>query len=192
MSRPVAVVVGCRWLDRSSELAFVVRSIAGAASRSGPVAVLVPGVPDGGTADGAFDLTPLGPPGRLHWPDAVPTDATIIVDELTPDLAAVLDRGEPAAVSFLAATGVTPRAEWHRLRPVGGDDPLDVHVPVNRLAERHRHHGFGFTGYVLVLGDRRGGHGEPPPAAAWVSAAFNEAEVAHLQRTLDGPGDPAS
>jgi hypothetical protein len=173
----VAVVVGCHWLDRPSELAFVVRSMAGAASRGGPVAVLVPDVPDGRTADGAFDLTPLGPPGALRWPDAVPTDTTVIVDELTPDLAALVDPVEPAAVSFLAATGVTPRPGWHHLRAVGGDDPLDVHVPVNRLAERHRHHGFGFTGYVLVLGDRRGGHGEPPPAAAWVSAAFNEADV---------------
>ena len=52
-----------------------------------------------------------------------------------------------------------------------------MHVPVNRLAERHRHHGFGFTDYLLVLSDRRGGGEAPPPAAAWVSAGFPDADV---------------
>ena len=55
--------------------------------------------------------------------------------------------------------------------------PMGVHVPVNRLAERHRHHGFGFTDYLLVLSDRTGDHRRPPPAAAWLSAAFNDADV---------------
>ena len=54
---------------------------------------------------------------------------------------------------------------------------MGVHVPVNRLAERHRHHGFGFTDYLLVLSDRTGDHRVPPPAAAWLSAAFNDADV---------------
>ncbi len=74
LSRPAAVVVGCRWLERRSELAFVTRSIAGAASRCGPVAVLVPGDP-GRRADGAFDLRRTWAPlGALQWPDGLPTD----------------------------------------------------------------------------------------------------------------------
>ncbi len=48
---------------------------------------------------------------------------------------------------------------------------------MNRLAEQHRHHGFGFTGYLLVLSDRTGAHEGPPPAAAWLSSAFNDADV---------------
>ena len=177
MNRPVAVVVGCRWLDRPTELAFVSRSIAGAASRCGTVAVLVPGDLGWREADGAFDLDAMGVPGALRWPVAVPTDATVIVDELTPDVAALLARIEPAAVLFLSTTDATTHPAWRHLRLVGGDDPMGVHVPVNRLAERHRHHGFGFTDYLLVLSDRTGDHPEPPPAAAWVSAAFNDADV---------------
>jgi hypothetical protein len=177
VSRPVAVVVGCRWVDRPSELAFVARSIAGAASRGGPVAVLVPGVPGWHQADGAFDLEGLGLPGALRWPDSLPADTTVIVDELSPDVATLLARVEPAAVLFLSAADATPRPAWRHLQLVGGDGPMGVHVPVNRLAERHRHHGFGFTDYLLVLSDRTGGHREPPPAAAWLSAAFNDADV---------------
>lgn len=174
MNRAAAVVVGRRWLDRSSELTFAVRSVAGAASRAGPVPVLVPGTLGWHAADGAFDLDALGPPGALVWPAAVPTDTTVIVDELTPDIGALLTRVDPASVLFLATAAETPRPAWHHLRLVGGSDPVGVHVPVNRLAERHRHHGFGFTGYLLVLSD---GTGEPPPAVAWVSAAFDDADV---------------
>ena len=52
-----------------------------------------------------------------------------------------------------------------------------MHVPVNPLAELHRHHGFGFTGYQLVLSDRPGTPDDPPPAVAWLSAAFPAAEI---------------
>jgi hypothetical protein len=119
----------------------------------------------------------MGLPGALRWPAAVPTDTTVVVDELTPDVATLLAQSEPAAVLFLSTTDATPHPSWQNLQLVGGDDPMGVHVPVNRLAERHRHHGFGFTDYLLVLSDRTGDHREPPPAAAWVSAAFNDADV---------------
>jgi hypothetical protein len=52
-----------------------------------------------------------------------------------------------------------------------------VHVPVNPLAQLHRHHGFGFTGYQLVLSDRAGIPADPPPAVAWLSSAFPAAEI---------------
>jgi hypothetical protein len=174
----MAVVVGRRWLERRSELAFAIRSLAGAASRSGPVAVVVPGDPGKPEVDGAFDLRGIGAPGALKWPDGVPTDTTIIVDELTAELASLLGSSQPSQALFLSARDDPISPVWQTLRLVGGVEAVGVHVPVNRLAERYRHHGFGFTDYLLVLSDRHDDAGEaPPPAAAWVSAGFPDADV---------------
>lgn len=183
MSRTPVLVIGARWLDRRSELAFVTRSIAGAASRSRAVAVLVPGErsPE---ADGAFELRAMGKPGALRWPSGLSTDATVIVDELTPEIAALLAANGSTSVWFLSAADGTPQPGWRRLPVVGGDNALGVHVPVNRLAEQHRHHGFGFTDYLLVLSDRTGLHAEPPPAAAWLSAAFADADVVVVENAM--------
>ena len=92
------------------------------------------------------------------------------------------------------------RRRWRLMRPgagcglVGGDDPIGVHVPVNRLAEQHRHHGFGFTDYLLVLSDRTGEQAEPPPAAAWLSAAFSRCRCRRRRGcgrvSLEGAGTP--
>ena len=180
MSRPASVVVGCHWLESRSELAFVARSIAGAASRCGPVAVLVPGVPER-RADGAFDLEGLGPLGGFQWPDGLSIETTVIVDDLTAEVAALLARVDPQAVQFLSDTVGAANPTWRRLSVVGGHDPVGLHVPVNRLAEHHRHHGFGFTDYLLVLSGRTGDHEEPPAAAAWLSAAFSRADVVVLE-----------
>jgi hypothetical protein len=172
-----AVVLGSHWLDRQSELAFVTRSVAGAATRYGPVPVLVPGDPGQHEADGAFDLEGMGTQGALEWPDNLDPHTTVIVDDLRPEIANLLARTGPTAVLYLAGTDSEPLPACRRIDLVGGDEPVGVHVPVNRLAERHRHHGFGFTGYLLVLSDGTGSQGEPPPAAAWLSAAFNDADV---------------
>jgi hypothetical protein len=174
-------MVGCHWLERRSELAFVTRSIAGAASRCGPVAVLVPGDP-GRRADGAFDLEGIGTGGALEWPAGLSSETTVIVDDLTAEVTALLADVDPQAVQFLSGTdGEATNPAWQRLPLVGGHDPVEVHVPVNRLAEHHRHHGFGFTEYLLVLSDRTGAHEEPPAAAAWLSAAFPKADVVVLE-----------
>jgi hypothetical protein len=178
MNRPVAVVVGCHWREGDCELAFATRSLAGAASRLGPVTVLVPGEQHVAEPDGLFDLRGMGVPGSLRWPDGVPSDTTIIVDELTADVAHLLTATRGAPVFSLSDWPGPAAAGWRSLRLVGGDEPVGVHVPVNRLAAQHRHHGFGFTDYVLVLSDRTDDQeGAPPPAAAWVSAAFPEADV---------------
>ncbi len=105
MSRPAAVVLGCHWLDRRSELAFVTRSIAGAASRCGEVAVLVPGVPGRREADGAFDLQAIGQSGALRWPADGPTETIVIVDHLTSEVTTLLADARPAAVHFLSGDG---------------------------------------------------------------------------------------
>jgi len=106
----------------------------------------------------------------------------VIVDELTPELAGLLSRVSPNAVLFLTSSADAPDPAWRRLHPVRTEDrgplcPIDVYVPVNPLAELHRHHGFGFTDYTLVLSDRTGPHEAPPPPVAWLSAAFHGAYV---------------
>jgi hypothetical protein len=181
VSNPAAVVVGCHWFDRQSELAFVTRSIAGAASRRYPVAVLVPQAAGRELGDGAFDLQDIGLPGALVWPGALSAEIPVIVDDLTSEIASLLSRTGPHSVHYLSGEEGQILPSWQPLTLVGGDHPLGVHVPVNRLAERHRHHGFGFTDYLLVLSDRAGAHVEPPPAAAWLSAGFNGADVVVLE-----------
>ena len=176
MSRHGAAVIGCHWRDGAGELRDVTRSIAGAATRSGPVTVLVPGL-EGATADGAFDLESIGEQGSLGWPEDLSPGA-VVVDDLTPELASLLEWSDPAPVYYLSATAAELSPAWQRLHLVGQDGPVvHVHVPVNPLARRHRHHGFGFTGYVLVLSDRTGPADDPPPPVAWLSAAFMDADV---------------
>ena len=184
MSPPAAIVVGCRWLDRRSELAFVTRSIAGAASRCGLVVVLVPEDPERPEGDGAFDLQGMGPIEALRWPATLQADTTVIVDDLTPEIATLLGQVKPATALYLSPTDGAPVGAWRELPLVGSGHPVDVHVPVNRLAERHRHHGFGFTDYLLVLSDRTGDHAQPPPAAAWLSAAFMDADVVVVEEAV--------
>jgi hypothetical protein len=181
VSGPAATVLGCHWFERQSELAFVTRSIAGAASRIGPVTVLVPDLAGRHHADGAFDLQDIGSPGSLRLPGGPAADSTVIVDDLTPEVASLLSTAGPRSVHFLSGDRGSSDPAWQALPLVGGEDPLGVHVPVNRLAELHRHHGFGFTDYLLVLSDRTGSRPEPPAAAAWLSAAFNEADVVVLE-----------
>ncbi|HEY5335658.1 MAG TPA: hypothetical protein VIJ71_06520 [Mycobacteriales bacterium] len=143
--------------------------------------VLVPQSAGRGPNDGAFDLQDIGMPGAPVWPSELSADAHVIVDDLTSEIASLLSRTGPPSVHYLSGGGGQTLPGWHALTLVGGDHPLGVHVPVNRLAERHRHHGFGFTDYLLVLSDRAGTHAEPPPAAAWLSAGFNEADVVVLE-----------
>jgi hypothetical protein len=167
------IVLGCHWFEQGSELTYVTRSIAGAASRCGPVSVLVPGPFGRRQSDGAFDLDAIGPLGELRWPPGLPSDRAVVVDDLTPDLAALLSGVGAAAVFYVASSVDEPDPTWCRLDPLG----TGVYVPANPLAELHRHHGFGFTGYQLVLSDRSGAHQVPPPAAAWLSSAFHDADV---------------
>jgi hypothetical protein len=172
----------------------VTRAIAAAASRHGPVSVLVPGPVGQVEPDGAFELHGIGSTAKGDVPSAGQLDATetVVVDELTPEMTTVLSEAGPRAVfSLTALTGSEIPQAWHTLRlvqPGDGDASrwVTVHVPVNPLAELHRHHGFGFTGYLLVLSDRCSSHSdndssddphEPPPSLAWLSAAFPSEEI---------------
>ncbi len=175
------VVVARHW-RAGNELAFVARSIAGAASRAGTVAVLVPGPVGAREADGAFDLQGIGEDGSLAWPLDLPGDEVVIVDELTPDVHA-LRRG---GLFLSGPTGADGGGAWQRIRFVEGDGerPVGLFVPVNPQATQHRHHGFGFTGYVLVLTDRTQRREEPPPAVAWLTSAFHNLEVVVVEDAM--------
>ena len=115
MTKHTAAVVGCAWHDRGSELAFVTRSIAGAATRAGTVVVLVPGEQGQLEADGAFDLQSMGSPGAPAWPVSLRSDAVVIVDELTPELAVSAARSGAASLLYISSPpAVRPPS------PVGG------------------------------------------------------------------------
>jgi hypothetical protein len=176
-------VIGQHWHTRQSELSFVIRSLAGAASRHGPVSVLVPGPGGRIEPDGAFDPEGLGSTGEPQWPAHLDPAGTVVVDELTPDVTTLLTAVSAPAVFFLASGGDKARpSSWRTLRLVetepGDPSPwVTVHVPVNPLAKLHRHHGFGFTGYLLVLSDRSHAPDDPPSAVGWLSAALPDADI---------------
>ena len=183
MNHRRVVVVSRHWHERTAELSFAIRSIAGAATRGGPVSVLVPGTPGRCEPDGAFELVGIGAGEALEWPDELSSECTVVVDEVTAELATMLTRARPTALLYLSASGGGLDPTWRKLCLVG-DDPscsVNVHVPVNPLARLHRHHGFGFTGYQLVLSDGSGSREEPPPAAAWLSSAFSDAEIVVIE-----------
>jgi hypothetical protein len=178
VSDPGTVVIARHWSRRQSELAFVARSIAGAASRLGPVSVLVPSPLGTREPDGAFDLLGMDDRGAYGWPAGVPTGATIVVDDPTPEIGTLVSRADPRACFTLSPTqGADP--VWPPIPLVpGGDRPfVGSHVPVHPMAATQRHGGFGFTGYLLVLSDRADRSEDPPAAAAWLTAAFPDLHV---------------
>ncbi len=182
MNSRATVVLSRHWNDPRSELGFLSRSLAGAATRFGNVAVLGPGAPGQITPDGAFDVQGLGA-APLRWPDSLPEDAIAIVDELTDDIAALL-RGSVHRDVFYVVSGVEVEdPSWRGLRLYGdeGERIVHVHVPVNQLAERHRHNGFGFVGYVLVLGGREPPGDELPAEAAGLTAAAHRRHVVVIE-----------
>jgi hypothetical protein len=178
--RPV-VVVGRHWRDGSAELSFVTRAIAGGASRSGAVTVLVPGPEGAREPDGAFDLEGTGESDGFVWPARLPADSVVVVDDLTPEVRTGL-----AAAGVESGFRLSPRAgagvgdRWPRIGLVEGDGdvwPGGPFVTVDPGALAHRHHGFGFTGYVLVLSGRLGRHTDPPAAVAWLTSAFHDCDI---------------
>lgn len=154
------------------------RCVAGAASRLGPVSVLAPG--PGGTriSDGLFDVEGLGECDSPGWPAAVPPDALIVVDDTTESVYELLTRVGAHDICYLAPAVVDHLPQWRHLGVDGPPPTISPYVPVNPLAAEHRHHGFGFTGYLLVLaGPPEPGDVDPLPAVSWLGAAFHEADV---------------
>ena len=70
--------------------------------------------------DGAFDLTGLGEPGALRWPDGISVDHSV-VDDLTPEVVALLSALEPRAAYLTAPSGEHPLS-WTKLHLVDTGD----------------------------------------------------------------------
>lgn len=198
MSEPrsdrTTLILSRHWKSPESELSFVTRSVAGAASRTSDVLVVVP-APAGRThPDGAFDLIGIGagaggswpPPAEAAWPEGLPVETAIIVDD--PDGAALAlhahfapGRNAHAVVPAAAKAdgGSMPALRFTGPPGAGTSELISLHVPINPIAATHRHNGLGFTGYLLVLSDRTAAAGVSPPTAmaAWLTARFPDMNV---------------
>ncbi|HEY6474870.1 MAG TPA: hypothetical protein VIY26_18400 [Acidimicrobiales bacterium] len=176
-----AVLVSRHWRNQSSELSFLSRAIAGGVSRRGAVAVLVPGREGTREPDGAFDLEGTGEGDGFVWPAHLPADSVVVVDDLTPEVRAGLaGAGVESGFRLSPRAGAGIDGRWPRIGLVEGDGdvrPGGPFVTVNPGAMADRHHGFGFTGYVLVLSGRLRRHADPPAAVAWLTSAFHDCDI---------------
>jgi hypothetical protein len=112
-------------------------------------------------------------------PDRAEGAQIVIVDEVTPGIETMLATSASSSVWYLSSSGtraMTGRQLMCAPVPHLEVPTLDLFVPVNPLAARHRHHGFGFTGYVLVLPDPEG-PGGAADAVQSIGARFEEAWV---------------
>jgi hypothetical protein len=180
MSDSGVLFLARHWFEPRSELAFVTRSLAAATSRLHPVTVLAPGAHGERIPDGGFDVVGAGREEPWLLSSGLSPRPAVIVDVVTPDVSARLAEIRPRMVCFLSSRGVPP-SSWTPISAAGGrDGAIDVglHVPVNTLAEQHRHHGFGFTGYQLVLsGNVESSANEPAPEVKELGAAFPEDDI---------------
>jgi hypothetical protein len=201
--RSSVVVMSASWTERATEIAFVTRALAGAASRRADVRIVTPMPSDWTAGDGAFDVSGIGPgtsadavgrrsgrpedwpsPTRARWTEP-PGSAIWLLDESSPALTALLGVFGGGARAHVVkpvpgsgAPGASP-LPLPLLPGAGAGESLGVYVPVNPLAAAHRHGGLGFTGYLLVLTDRPStpAVAPPSPAVAWLTARFHDQYV---------------
>jgi hypothetical protein len=182
------VILSHSWKLPESELSFVTRSVAGAASRTSEVTIVVPAAAGPPEPDGAFDLFGTGvgrtgswpEPTDAAWPDHLPVDPTIVIDQPDPAARALLDRHAPNQTGHaISPVDSDPGHSITPLRFAGSVDDSDadfihLHVPINPIAATHRHNGLGFTDYLLVLSDRCRAPEVYPPTdlVAWLTARF--------------------
>lgn len=180
------IFLSASWRNQTSELAFVTRALAGAASRMGTVNIVTPMTEGLVEADGAFDVLGVGTaedggwPAADRWPGSI--DARCwVVDEVDPSARALVERYAPSRFAFSVAP--TAEGDGAHLRDLGlvatDGNGLGPHVPINPLAAQHRHMGLGFTGYILVLTDRSGDPAVDPPTpfVGWLTSRFYDEHV---------------
>jgi hypothetical protein len=194
---PPVLVMSTSWLGHETELSFITRAIAGAASRHGAVTVVTPTPSGMDLPDGAFELRGIGRGRGGGWPDP---GETRWVPPPDPKSTWVFDQpGEAAAALFKAFGGGSATYSVRRGDGAGvtgmmplpllpGTEPglsgvLDVYVPVNPLAATSRHGGLGFADYLLVLSDRPATPAVSPPTAAvaWLTARFHRRHVVVIE-----------
>jgi hypothetical protein len=195
---PAVLVLSRSWRKRETELSFVTRAVAGAASRSGDVEVITP-MPSGTIeADGAFDLLGIGEGRGGEWPDIRETRwirrpdrrSIWVLDEPSEGARALFrtfaDQSTAYSIKPVARDAATMMMRQLLFTPgltTGSSEALGMYVPINPLAARHRHAGLGFTGYVLVLTDRHSTPPVTPPTAAvaWLTSRFHRQYVVVIE-----------
>jgi hypothetical protein len=157
------------------------RAIAAAASRHNTVSVHAPGPSGQITPDGLFDV--VGCHDIRNWKPSAPapsaSGSVVIVDELTQSMDLQLQSDLCSRFCIVDQRKV-PDGAWQPLLGASHDPAslsLHPYVPINPLAMRDRHHGFGFTGYELVLGGVSETRDVPPEAVRWLTAANNSTNV---------------
>ena len=186
MTQPDVTILSASWKRRESELAYVTRSLAGAASRCAALTVFIKSDSGGIEADGAFDVVRIqaGEHGwpeldSTHWSQRPSASSIWIIDEPSQDAIALLDSlGKENKVLTIGSSEDAPSRSLPRvlMTPASSENARSFgpYVPVNPLAGAHRHTGFGFTGYILVLTDRSGNPPveHPTPSVAWLTSRF--------------------
>ncbi len=185
MTRPEVTILSASWKKRESELAYVTRSVAGAASRCARLKVFIQSESGGIEADGAFDVVGIrakdGWPGldSERWSQRPSASSIWIIDEPSQDAIALLETlGRENAVLTIGSSEDVPDRSLPRLlmTPSSSENSkaFGPYVPVNPLAGAYRHTGFGFTSYILVLTDRSGipSVEHPTPSVAWLTSRF--------------------
>ncbi len=189
----------CRnWAHHEAEHSFVTRTLAGAASRSSRVTIFTPEQAGAPTPDGAFDVLGIGeaadgswPPASLAtWPSAESGGCLFVVDKVDPSVRALIEGHVSDPIVFTVDSGRDPYLTPSTI-PLNfvdclaemGADFIGLHVPVNPLAEVHRHSGLGFSDYLLVLSDRSAADEvvPPTPLVAWLTARFPTADIVVLE-----------
>jgi hypothetical protein len=164
------------------------RSLAGAASRFGQVFICVPGPTPRTRPDGGFDVQEIGQDADGRWPNPLdaswpadkPDECHLILDVVDEQARALLASFTGKSVHSLRLTSsLASSYPMLDLVPDTKSNFVGTLVPVNPLALGHRHNGFGFTDYVLVLSDRA--EIPPPvpptPLVGWLTAAFPSAHI---------------
>jgi hypothetical protein len=192
------LVLDTSWRQPQAESSFVMRALAGAASRAGPVTIGTPGPPRGPVADGFFDVNAVGgeapswpEPSGAAWPESwTPQVGLVKADD---DAAvALLRHHSPGTLVTLVGPNPEPPGDGDAVVALSPSTPqsgarrvfaLGIPVPVNPLAAERRHNALGPTGYILVLTDR-GGQAvdtEPTALAAWLIAGFPQSDVVVIE-----------
>jgi hypothetical protein len=185
-SGPDVTILSSSWRARESELSYVTRSVAGAASRCARVKIFVQSETGDIEPDGAFDVVGIQTEDH-RWPELDsdrwgqrPNAGSIwIIDEASPDALALLEPHEDKTAVFTIGPS-EGASDWSPPRLLmtplssGNSIAFGPYVPVNPLAATSRHTGFGFTNYILVLTDRSGHPpvDRPTPGVAWLTSRF--------------------
>jgi hypothetical protein len=115
----------------------------------------------------------MGENGIYDLPKHLPRGCGVLVDDVSHELVPLVSRAIPSKVWYLSKSTHEVEPSWQQLDLVGvGTVPVGIYVRVNEAAKNHRHHGFGFTNYLLVLSDGASGGEMPPDAVRWLTSAF--------------------